>query len=392
MESGFRGGRFPRPKRGLVHIASINWDWWWARQQQLTERLSRDWKTIFVEQMLSIDGAILRARLFHRYGPNLWILSPFKLLPFESKLPFLYAINRYFFAVLVRLAMIATGIENPILLFSTYDSHGLLSRISHALVVYDCLDLHESFPWATGVEPALERELIRQADVVIASAPQLVSKLVREGVAAVLIRNAADVRFFQKARESGPIHPKIERLPPPRIGFVGYVADHVDLDLLDYVACERPGWSLLLVGRRSVRDHVLFSRPNVTYVGEIPYAEIPAVLRGLDVCLIPFKKGPLTDAADTIKLYEYLSAGKQVVSTGISQAREFVQFIGVADTPEDFLHEIEARLSASSSIDTLSLDRILSESDWDARTRVLEGVMEEALARKEVRSNYSSPP
>jgi len=371
---------------GLVHIASIDWDWWWARQQQLTVRLARTRKALFVEQMLSLDAIVRRRRIFRHVSHNVWVLSPYKLLPFESKNGHFYELNRFLFALQVRLACWFLWIRNPVLMYTTYDDHGLPHRLSHRLVIYDCLDRHEHFPWATGEEPALERRLLGLSDVVIASSPELVEKLRGLGVDAALVKNAADTSFFTRTRGPGRIHPAIRNIPKPRIGFMGYVADHLDLDLMAYLAEQRPLWSLVLAGRRGVRDHPLFHRANVFYIGEIPYDELPDLLRGIDVCLVPFIVNPLTDAADTIKLYEYLAAGKPVVSTGISQARQFSRFVSVARSRQQFVDAVQEYLTGGSALPLTELDEILRESDWDVRSLQLEELIRRALALADERT------
>ena len=380
-----------RSDTGLVHIASIDWTWWWARQQQLTLRLSQRRKTLFVERLLALDSLVKRRRIFRRVSANTWALSPYKLLPFESRSRSLYQLNRLLLALMLRLTLMLMNVRSPILFFTDYDDHGLPARVPHRLVVYDCVDLHESFPWARGDEIAIERRLLIQSDLVIASSRQLIAKLRTMGVEATLVKNAADVPFFKTAREPGATHPALAGIPEPRIGFIGYLADHLDLDLMDYLANQQPQWSLVLVGRRTARQHPLFQRPNVFYLGEIPYDELPEMLRGINVCMIPFALNPLTEAADTIKLYEYLAAGKPVVSTNISQARELSRFVSVAGDREEFLQAIAKQLESGRPPISAELDEMLKESDWDLRTHQVETLFQSMLASESAGRSHAKP-
>ena len=371
-----------RGREGLIHIASIDWDWLWARQQQLTTRLARTRRVLFVERMLSLDSLVRRRRFLRKVAENVWTLSPVKVLPFESKSRLTRAGNRILYAAAVRAASSRIGMRNPVLFFSTFDDHDLPGRLPHSLIVYDCLDRHEAFSWAQGSELAAETRLLRQADVVVASSRDLVDRLAEMGVDAVLLRNAADVAFLGTAREQGEVLPALREIARPRIGFVGYIADWVDLDLLDYVARERPQWNIVLAGKRNVPDHSVFHRQNVWFLGPIPYPELPSLLRGLDVCLVPFKKNALTKAADTIKLFEYLSAGKRVVSTDVEQAKEFSRFVSVAATPEEFLRDIEDLLGRGPLTPTPELESLLKGFDWDARVQRLNELFENALRQR----------
>jgi hypothetical protein len=340
--------------------------------------------------MLSLDSLVWRRRFFRKVSENVWTLSPLKVLPFESRSRLIRTGNRILCAAVVRAAARRMGMRKPILFFSTFDDHDLPCRLPHSMIVYDCLDRHEAFSWAQGPELDTETRLLRKADVVVASSRDLVDRLAGMGVDAALLRNAADVAFLGTAREQGEVLPAIREVAKPRIGFVGYIADWVDLDLLDYVARERPQWGIVLAGKRNVPDHSVFHRPNVRFIGPIPYLELPLLLRGLDVCLVPFKKNALTKAADTIKIFEYLSAGRRVVSTDFEQAKEFSQFVSVAATQEEFLREIELLLGRGPPTAPPELGSMLQEFDWDARTRVLERLMEESLALKKAKNGHSS--
>ena len=194
-------------RHGLIHIASIDWQAaLTARQQQLTNRMARGRNTLVVEEMTDIISALKRRRYISRLSDRLWLLSPYKVLPFETKSRMIRRINRILLARMVRRAARKAKVENPILYFSTYDDHELPSRLNHALIVYDCYDLHEAFSWSTGKEIELERRLIEEADLITASSPYLVTKLAEKGAHAVLIRNAADVEFFKSARDPGDVH------------------------------------------------------------------------------------------------------------------------------------------------------------------------------------------
>src|SRR5260370_28686592 len=55
--------------------------------------------------------------------------------------------------------------------------------------------------------------------------------------------------------------------------------------------------------------------PNVTFHGEKPYRELPALRARFDVEIIPFRLTSLTHAVDPVKLYEAAAAGRPVVAT-----------------------------------------------------------------------------
>jgi len=83
----------------------------------------------------------------------------------------------------------------------------------------------------------------------------------------------------------------------------------------------------------------------VMLLGEKPYAELPAYLSHFDVCSIPFKRTPLTEAANPVKFFEYLSVGKPVVSTPLPELEPFGDLFYPANTPQEFETQIARALN-----------------------------------------------
>ena len=57
---------------------------------------------------------------------------------------------------------------------------------------------------------------------------------------------------------------------------------------------------------------------------------MPQYLYHFDACLIPFKVNSITEATDPVKMYEYLSAGKPVVSVALSELEPFREYLYLA--------------------------------------------------------------
>jgi hypothetical protein len=104
------------------------------------------------------------------------------------------------------------------------------------------------------------------------------------------------------------------------LGVVGGINAKVDLALLADVATRRPDWRIELVGPLSYgldADELarLRALPNVHVSGAVPPEQVPAVMAGCDVGLIPYKLNEQTRHVNPLKVYEYLAAGRPVVGT-----------------------------------------------------------------------------
>jgi hypothetical protein len=86
---------------------------------------------------------------------------------------------------------------------------------------------------------------------------------------------------------------------------------------------------------------------NVHLPGAIAYADAPAVVRGFDVALIPYRLGGLVDYVHPKKCYEYLAAGRPVVTTPLPALAAMDAPIRLAAGPAAFGQAIAAALAES---------------------------------------------
>jgi len=230
---------------------------------------------------------------------------------------------------------------------------------------YDCMDEWADFP-DIGV-PLLEEEeiLVRSADLVTVTASVLEKKWMQKNTSCLLVRNAVDYDFFAHRCVENDLLVHVKR---PVIGFYGALAPWIDFALLRCLAENRPHWSFVLVGDCFVKDMAGLDRmPNVHLTGRKPYADMPRYLHGFDVCLIPFKLNKVTHAVDPVKFYEFMSAGKPVVSVPLEEMAIYRDYVYFALESGDFLAKIEMAL-AENDID-LKRRRIdlAKENDWRHR-------------------------
>ena len=91
--------------------------------------------------------------------------------------------------------------------------------------------------------------------------------------------HGVDFDHFVKAQDPAPATPAdIANLPRPLIGFFGLIERWIDLDLVAYLARERPSWSFLMIGRVAVPDADVPKLPNLHFIGPPPLRR-PARLR-----------------------------------------------------------------------------------------------------------------
>ena len=106
---------------------------------------------------------------------------------------------------------------------------------------------------------------------------------------------------------------------------------------------------------------------NVKILGAISYARLPSYIKCLDLCITPHKVSPFTESLDPLKLYEYMSTGKPIVSTPCSGFRELPDLVSVAPDSRTFAKAIE---SSSQEQGSKSAERIQWSREQTWRQRV----------------------
>src|SRR6185295_3669346 len=86
----------------------------------------------------------------------------------------------------------------------------------------------------------------------------------------------------------------IAAIPGPIVGFFGLIADWVDLELIRRLARMRPSIHFVLIGKVATDISALADLPNVHFLGQKSYADLPGYCRAFDVALLPFAINELT--------------------------------------------------------------------------------------------------
>ena len=249
-------------------------------------------------------------------------------------------------------------------------------------IVYDCHDFVRGF---RGIRPSvvnLERRLFEVSDMIVFSSRKLMEITLEElpersGKPLALIRNGVDSRHFaaELEREDSAV---VATRPPNVAGYLGALDYWFDVHAVDEAARANRDWRFVLIGRTECEEISRLRRnSNVEFAGEVPYAELPRWVRRFKVGLIPFRRVPLTLAADPIKLYEYFSLGLPVVSTRLPEVERFGDLVYLADTPAQFAAQVKA---AGSEEDPSKRQGRISASQtesWNTRAAQLVAAIEE---------------
>jgi glycosyltransferase involved in cell wall biosynthesis len=96
-----------------------------------------------------------------------------------------------------------------------------------------------------------------------------------------------------------------------------------------------------------VEKQSLPNLPNIHWLGQRSYADLPALVKSFDVCLMPFALNEATQYINPTKTLEYMAAGKPVVSTAVPDVlHHFAPIVDVAFTTEEFIAAVQRAVSS----------------------------------------------
>ncbi|GIJ49091.1 hypothetical protein Val02_59770 [Virgisporangium aliadipatigenens] len=326
----------------VVMCSGIPWRGGAHRQHALAHELAVDRRVLFVDPP---DPRPRRGLVVTPVGLNVW----------HATVPVAMPAHRHVAAANAMVRRCAAGAlrgwldERPgrrVLWIDEDLAAPMIGGLDEAAVVYDATDLDWTFAgrWHRRRRREAWDRAVGAADLVLASSAALPSRLPRTRGPVVVLPNGCDLRRFS------PVGP-VRRLTAtgPVLGYVGTVDERTfDGHLVSEVARMRPQWTFVLAGPSTRGARALLRRlPNVRLPGPVAFDHVPALLRGCDVGLIPYRVGGRADHTHPKKFFEYLALGKPVVATPLPALVKRPGPVRIAAGPEAFAAAVAEALRDS---------------------------------------------
>ncbi|MDT9633841.1 glycosyltransferase [Pseudomonas sp. JV449] len=364
----------PQPQQaGLADYiiwGAIDWDLRHQRPQQLAQVLSATGRRV-----IYVSASLIHAP---QAGFELESLDQtqrlFQVKLFARGAPFIYAAAPD--AALVRQLCRSIG---EVLLWA--GSARVISLVQHPFwcdiagelpnsrLIYDCMDHHQGFGDNGPSILQLEQRLVRNADVRLFTSDWLAEQWpAQANETRAILRNAADFTQFC----TPPVSIYRDRLQRKVIGYYGAIAHWFDQALVARIAEAFPQHVVLLIGADTVGARAQLSGyANVEFTGEVPYATLPYYLHGFDVGIVPFHITALTLATNPVKVYEYLSAGKPVVSVDLPEMQQFGSLVQVGRDGPAFIAAITRALLPATTEQIAQRQAFAARQTWTHRADAL---------------------
>lgn len=336
----------------------IDWEYRFQRPQQILSLFGQDGHRVFYvgTEFLGVHVPSVREKEFGNNVTGLWLPGNPRLNLYRDRISentrdkALLALERFLHSKNCHEALVFLDLP------FWYPIAAQLKDRYGWRIVYDCMDDHSGFENNDATMLSVEQESIAASDLLIVSSEGLRETHAQKHKNTILVRNAGDYDHFsvEIQRKDSPI----QHLPGPVIGYYGAVAEWFDVSAIEAAAHAFPDASFAIIGGHDVNASYikrLGQIPNVYLLGEKPYRELPSFLAGFDVCTIPFRRIPLTEATNPVKIYEYFATGKPIVARELPELEQFRELVHLYRDEDEFVSSIRSAL----------LD--LTEDRWNAR-------------------------
>lgn len=366
--------------RDVIFISLENWDGVWRRNQFLCAEWLRRYpgmRLLFVGRSRDVSHAVrkrrwdgVRQEAFRTCPefPGLTLFNPLKLLP--NSISACRRFNTAHLEVQLRSAARTAGLRYPLLWINDHHAASLAGRLQERAVVYDITDDWTLMPAIGSAERKriceADASLCAQADLVVVCSAAL--EKARRSLCRRIVRvpNGVDAAHYASCRAS--------RNAPgdaPVFGYVGSLhGDRLDLDLIGALATAWRSGKIVLCGPNFLTPlecERLRNYPNVEISPAVHYNEVPSVIAGFDVCILPHRCSPFTESLNPIKLWEYLASGKPVAATPVAGFREFGHLCNLGAGSKGFLAAAASALSEE-PFKALARVREAEANSWQKRS------------------------
>jgi hypothetical protein len=243
---------------------------------------------------------------------------------------------------------------------------------------YYAFDPYRFYGWDNKKVIPLEKRILGNCHVGFGVSRLLVEDLQRSTTTPVrYLPNATAWSPGQATTEGEAVAAKdLESVPTPRVGCVGQIhSSAYDWELIEHLSASFPSVHFVFVGPRfkeqstaaAIRIESVFARPNVHWLGPKPHPHLPAYLRYFDVCINPLCVSEHNHRRSPLRLFDYLTTDRPIISTAIAEAFSHAPFLSIAKDNEDFRRLLADALTLKLAPDLKHRRDYIAANTWHAR-------------------------
>lgn len=307
---------------------------------------------------------------------NLWILYPRMIaesinwIQSDAIFSFLHKRNEKIFAKKIKEAISRLNFKNIILFGDTEMISGFYLKdfLKPNIFFYLLRDAITSVDYHKKHGKKMHPLLLQKADFVVTNSDTFENFAKKYNPRSFFIGQGCDLELYNDNENNLKVPDDIINIKKPIIGYVGALTTlRLDINILIYIAEQKPNWSLVLIGPRyeGFKNSKLNKIENVYFLGTKKPETLPNYIKGMDVTLNPQILNEITDLNYPLKIDEYLAMGKPVVATKTSfMDFYFSKFSYLAGSKEEYVTLIDKALKEDSPEAHIKRVQFANEHSW----------------------------
>ncbi|MGA3067570.1 MAG: hypothetical protein ABSF29_12065 [Tepidisphaeraceae bacterium] len=280
----------------------------------------------------------------------------------------------------------------PDVVVFTWPHHAYLAeKLSDLTRVYYCKDPFEYWTWGADYIRPYETRLLENVDAVFAVSRLIVSDFQPRTSAKLFYLPNGVCDWFL-----GDTSPRPADLPTdqPLIGSVGEINRDYDWDYVQAIVKALPQVRFCFLGRlhdpapQANREisNIFRSNPNMLLLGWRDYQLMPAYMRSFDILMNFLRADAFGDRRSPLRLYDYLTTDRPIISTPVREAHEHLPHIHIAKDPGEAILLIREILAGRRSPDIPARRNYIASHSWHARAKEFLAEVEKLVGAKRERS------
>jgi glycosyltransferase involved in cell wall biosynthesis len=270
--------------------------------------------------------------------------------------------------------------------------------------LYEAVTFQKQYWRIQKISRRIEYKTLHAANAIVAQSNQLrhylISRYQLNPFNIFMVSNGADPHKFQPCARNTELMQKLNLNDAPVVGFVGSMSIWHGIqnmaELIQQILDVYPQCQFLLVGAGGGLDSAMKKfiaacnlQKQVILTGYVPYEQIPAYLNLMDVVVAPYLGLPFFYYSP-VKLFEYMAAGKAIVTTNIGQISEIMKhnqhgLLCRPDNFQDILQNILKLLDDPELREKLgrqARQNIMEHHSWQHKAQAWADICERVLAEK----------
>lgn len=212
--------------------------------------------------------------------------------------------------------------------------------------IFDTVDNwahHASYKKEAGLLQSNYDAIAQEADIIYTVSKGLLNLFNHEQVH--WVPNGVDFDLFKSVQYK-------DQSEQVSVGYIGTIQERVDLDLVEKICLDHPDKAFDFYGpiwkgvEASVKA-IETRHENLTFHGRIAYRRLPEILNTIDVTIIPHRLDDFLASTNPMKMYDYLAAGRPVVTTPGAGTEDFAEVLLIEEEADGFSSAINTALQTN---------------------------------------------